>query len=172
HVTGVQTCALPISGPDADGARNLVALHDLLERERRRDVHGLPRIVPLAMPGSAFDDRVAVGDAGLLRRLRNAVDIRAERDNGFARAPARHEGPRNTGDALFHLEAVLAEQVHEVPVGLDLLKAQFTEAEDLVDHLLCEVAHAFDFGDDPGLQTGDTLAVGDDTRVRRGLRLG
>ena len=40
------------------------------------------------------DDRILVADARLLARLRNVVDVGAERDDGLPRAPARDERRR------------------------------------------------------------------------------
>jgi hypothetical protein len=54
------------AGPDPDRARQLLALHDLLHREDGGEVDRLAGVVALAMPGSPFDHRRVVGDAGLL----------------------------------------------------------------------------------------------------------
>ena len=86
--------------PDADRAGQLLALHDLLHRDRRRDVHGLAGVVAFAVARRAFDHRRVVGDARLLRRLRDAVDVGAQRDHRLARSPRRHERRRNAGDAF------------------------------------------------------------------------
>jgi hypothetical protein len=51
-------------------------------------------------------------------------------------------------------------------VRLDLLEAQLAVAEDLVDHLLREDAHALDVGERLRLQLRDTRIVGDETRLR------
>ncbi len=72
--------------PDHDRAGKLLALHDALDRDRRKDVERRAGVVPLAVPRRAVDDLIAIGDARLLRRLRNAVDVRAERDHGLARS--------------------------------------------------------------------------------------
>ena len=40
------------AGPDADRAGQLLALHDLLHRERRGDVHRLPELWPSPWPGA------------------------------------------------------------------------------------------------------------------------
>ena len=99
----------------------------------------LSGVVPFAVAGRAFDHRLVIRDAGLLRRLRDAVDVGAERDDRLARSPRRHERGRNAGDAFLHGEAVLLQDVDQVAVGLELLEAQLAVAEDLVDHLLGEV---------------------------------
>ena len=75
---------------------------------------GLAGVVPFAVTGRAFDHRIVVGDARLLRRLRDAVDVGAERDHRLARSPRRHQRGRNAGDALLHGEAVLLEDVGQV----------------------------------------------------------
>ena len=125
----------------------LLALHDLLHRDRRGDVHRLAGVVPLAVAGRPFDQRVVTGDAGLLRRLRDAVDVGPERDDRLARSPRRHERRRDAGDPFLHREAVLLEDVDQVAVGLDLLEPELAVAEDLVDHLLRELRAALDVGD-------------------------
>src|SRR6185436_3638196 len=135
------------AGPDADRAGQLLALHDLLHRERRGDVHRLAGVVAFAVSGRAFDHRLVPRDRRLLRRLRDAVDVRAERDHGLARSPRRHERGGNAGDAFLHREAVLLEDVDQVAVGLEFLEAELAVAEDLVDHLLRELRAAFDVGD-------------------------
>jgi len=85
---------------------------------------------------AALDKRVEIGDAGLLRRLRDAVDVAAEGDDRRAGAPARHPGGGDAGDPFLDLEAVVAEDAGEVARGLDLLEAELAEAEDGVhDHL-------------------------------------
>ena len=78
------------SRPEHDRARQLVALHDLLHGDGRDDVERHAGVVALAVPGRARDDRIVIGHAWLLRRLRNAVDVRAQGDHGLARAPRRH----------------------------------------------------------------------------------
>ena len=61
---------------------------------------GCAGVVPLAVTGRAFDHRIVIRDARLLRRLRNAVDVGAERDHRLARSPRRDERGRNAGDAF------------------------------------------------------------------------
>ena len=78
--------------PDHDRARQLLALHHALDGDRRQDVERRAGVVALAVSRRAFDDRIAIGDARLLRRLRDAVDVGAERDHGLARSPAGHPG--------------------------------------------------------------------------------
>ena len=109
-------------------------------------------VVPFAVTRRAFDHRRVVGDTGLLRRLRDAVDVGAEREHRLPGSPARHERGRNARDALLHGEAVLFEDVDQVAVGLGLLEAQLGEAEDLVDHLLGEGLHPIDGRNGLGLQ--------------------
>ena len=116
--------------PDDDGPGDSLALHDLLGGERAHDDHRLPGVVALAVAGSALDKRVVVGDAGFLGGLRDAVDVAAERDHRRARTPARHPGGGDAGDAFLDLEAVVPEDAGEVARGLDLLEAEFAEAED------------------------------------------
>ena len=100
-------------------------------RDRGGDVQRLAGVVPFAVARRAFDDRIVIRDAGLLRRLRNAVDVRAQRDHRLARSPGRHERGRDAGDALLDGEAVLPQDVDQVRLRLDLLEAELAEAEDL-----------------------------------------
>ena len=55
---------------DTPYAWQMIPLHDLFHRERRRDVERHARVVPFSMARCAFDDRIVVRDARLLRRLR------------------------------------------------------------------------------------------------------
>ena len=71
----------------ASACRTCFRSHDLLHRQRGHDVHRLTGVVALAVARAAFDDRLVLGDARLLRCLRNAVDVRAERDDRLAGAP-------------------------------------------------------------------------------------
>ena len=98
-----------------------------------------PELCPSPWPGRALDHRLVIGDARLLRRLRDAVDVRAERDHRLARCPSVAMNavgmpamPSSTVKPFFF------EDVDQVAVGLDLLEAELAEAEDRVDHLLRE----------------------------------
>ena len=57
------------AGPDHDGAGKLLALHHFLHGQRGKDVERRSGVVTFAVAGRARDDLVAIGDAGLLRRL-------------------------------------------------------------------------------------------------------
>ena len=157
--------------PDPDRPGKLLPLHDLLHRDRRGDVDRLSRVVSLAVSRPAFDQRVAIGDAGLLRRLRDAVDVGAERNHRLAGSPARHERGRDAGDPLFHREPVLLQEVDQIAVRLLLLEAELTVAEDLIDHLLRERRHAVDGACHLALQTIDAwIDLHGRGRLRRLLR--
>ena len=91
------------------------------------------------MARRARDDRIVIRDAGLLRRLRNVVDVGSERDHRLARAPARHPRGRNAGEVLLNREAVLLEDAGEVLRRLELLEPELAEAEHLIDHPLNEL---------------------------------
>src|SRR5687768_3585124 len=101
----------------------------------------------LAMTWRALDDRVAVRDARLLRRLRNAVHIGPKRNHRLARTPPRRPCRRNAGDAAFNPETFLLENARQVLLRLEFLEPELAVAEHLVNHLLREVAHALDVGD-------------------------
>jgi hypothetical protein len=92
--------------------------------------------------GRAFDDRIVIGHAGLLRRLRNAVDVGAEGDDGLAAPEGRHPRRRDARLASGDREAVLLEHTGQVLRRLDLLKAEFTEAEHRVHGFLGKLGEA------------------------------
>ena len=141
--------------PQLQRAGQVLALHDLLHGERRRDVQRHTRVVPFAVPGRALDDRIVIRHARLLRRLRDVVDVRADRDHRLARSPRREPGGRDTGVAALDFEAVLFEDLGEIFRRLELLEAELAEAEDLVDHLLRHHAHRLDVGGGFALQLLD-----------------
>ena len=83
----------------------------------------------------------------------------------MAGSPRRHEGGRDTGDAFLDREPVLPKDADQVAGGLDLLEAQLSEAEHLIDHLLDGVAHAIDLADHLPLERGDTDGISRDARA-------
>ena len=135
----------------------MLALHDFLDRERREDVQRHAGVVAFAVAGRAFDHGLVPADAGLLRGLRDVVDIGAERDDGLARAPGGDPGGGNAGDAALDFEAFLFQNAGEVFGGLELLKSQFAEAEDAVDHDLRLLLHGIDLAGEVGLHGSLTL---------------
>jgi hypothetical protein len=137
--------------PELERARQALLLHDLLHRQRGGNLQRHPGVVPLTVPGRADHDRIAVGDARLLRRLRDAVDIRSERDHRFARSPRCHPRRRDAGEVVLDGEPVLLEDVGEVLRRLVLLEAELAEAEDLIVHALDVFTHAVDFERDVAL---------------------
>src|SRR5690606_5499475 len=151
--------------PDLDRTGKVVALHELLDRDRGRDDYRLTRVVPLAVTGCAFDQRIMVGDAGLLRGLRDAIDVAAERDHGLPRAPGGDPRGRYPGDSFLDRESVLTENADQVFRRLDFLKAELAIAEDLIDHLLRELRHGVHAGDGFTLQRSE-LVVGDRLTLR------
>ena len=134
-------------GPDDDGAAEFLPLHDALDRQRRRDVHRHAGVVAFAMAGRALDQGFVPRNPGLLVRLRQAVDVRAQGDDRLARPPGREPRRRDAGDAFRDGKPVLAQHAGQVAGRLDFLKAQLTEAEDLIDHLLRERLHGVDLRD-------------------------
>src|SRR5678815_4713023 len=110
--------------------------HAFPDDDRGGDIQRHPGVVPFPVPRRSLDVRLLVADAGLVPRLRDAVDVGAERDHRLARSPFRDERSGNPRDASLNLEAVLLEQAGQVFGRLDLLHAELTEGEDLVDHLL------------------------------------
>jgi len=114
---------------------------------------------PSPWPGAALDDRVAKGHPGLLRGLRDAVDVRAHRDHGFAGAPGGHPRGGDARHAALDLETVLLEKACQVLRRFDFLEAELTEAEHRVHHLLRELCHLVDTFGGVGL-VGCQLGVG------------
>src|SRR3569832_508346 len=94
-------------------------------------------------------------DTGNLRRLRNAIEIGAERDHRLARAPGRHPRGWNARHTLAHGEAVLLEDAADVLRRLEILKAELTDAEDLIDELLRELRARIDVAHCLGLERGE-----------------
>ena len=133
-------------------AGNLLARHDVLHGERGDDVERDAAVVPFAVGGRARDHPCATGDAGLLARLRDPVDVGAERDDRRAAAPFRDPRGGDTGDAAFDLEAVLLEDAREVLRRLDLLHPELAEGEDLIDHLLGHLGLGINGGGEVGLE--------------------
>src|SRR6185436_21180177 len=69
HLAGHQL--LGDAWPQVNRPRNLVALHDLLHGDRRRDVHRHAGVVAFAMAWRRRDDWILVTNARLLARLRD-----------------------------------------------------------------------------------------------------
>ena len=99
-----------------------------------------------AVTRSAFDQRIAIGDARPLGPLRDAVDVRAKGDHWLAAAPLGDPRGGDARGAARDPEAVLFEDAGEVARRLDLLEAQLAEAEHGVHHLLSERGQAVDVG--------------------------
>ena len=154
------------AGPELDGAGEVLALHDLLDGERGDDVERHAGVVAFAVAGRAFDHGLMPADAGLLRGLRDVVDIGAERDDGLAGAPGGDPRGGDAGDAALDFEAFLFEDAGEVFGGFEFLEAQFAEAEDAVDHDLRLLLHGVDLAGEVGLHGG--FFVGRDFRLGEG----
>ena len=73
--------------PQLDRARQLLRSMIFFTASAAAMFSGMPELWPSPWPGRAFDHRLVPGDAGLLRRLRNVVDVGAERDHRLARSP-------------------------------------------------------------------------------------
>ena len=135
------------AGKKFDRAGEMVFLHLLFQHERGSDVNGHAGVVAFAVAGSAINDGIVVGDAGLLRRARDAINIGDERDDGLAAPPRRHPGRGDSGDASLDAEAVLLENAGNVARGLEFLEAELAVAVDLIHHLLGESLKLVHFGD-------------------------
>jgi hypothetical protein len=137
----------------------VVLLHDVFYGEGGGDLEGDAGVVAFTVAGCAGDDGVVVGDAGFLRGLRDAVDVRAEGDDGLALAPGGHEGGGDAGDAALDFEAVLFEDVGEVLGGVGFVVAELGVAEDCVDHDLDLLGAGVDAGDGFLLHCGEGSGV-------------
>src|SRR5262245_53248226 len=71
--------------PEHERAGKLLAFHEILDRKRGDDVDRLSGIVTLAMAWRTFDQWLAIGHAGFLRGLGQAIDVAAESDDRVAR---------------------------------------------------------------------------------------
>ena len=132
------------AGPQFDGAGEVLALHHLLHRHGGHDIQRHARVVAFAMAGGAFDHGRVIGDARLLRRLRDIVDVGAECDHRLSLPPRGDERGGNAGDAALDLEAFFFEEAGEVFGCLEFLESELAEAEDAVDHHLRLLLHAVD----------------------------
>ena len=132
--------------PDQKGPINVLALHDLLHGERSYDVHGLAGVMSLTVPGGHANDRITIGDTGLLVRLWNPVDVGAQGDDRGPGAIRPTRGPRgrHAGDAELDVEALVFEKPRQITLGLELLHPQFSEREQVIDDLLHELGTLFD----------------------------
>ena len=110
--------------------------------------------------------------AGPLRRLRDVVEVGAERDHRLPRAPRREPRRRDPGVILLHRESVLAQQRDDVLRGLELLEAELAEAEDLVHHLLSELRAAVDVVAHLALEPRETVVGRGGRRLLGGERGG
>src|SRR3546814_19426799 len=83
------------------------------------------------MPRRTIDHRLAPRDAGRLARLRDAVDIAAQRDHRAVGAVRPPRGPprRPTRDVTRDRETFLFEQGGKIPLRLMFLEAALGKAE-------------------------------------------
>src|SRR6185503_1017074 len=97
-----------------------------------RDVERYAGVVAFAVPGRALDDRIVPAHSGLAARLRDVVHVRAERDHWLGAGgglPHSSPGRRDSGHAAHDREAVFLEDTGQVLGRLELLEAEFAEAE-------------------------------------------
>src|SRR6185369_2787016 len=117
---------------------DLVFLHEFAQHERSRHIHRLARVMSLSMSRRTFNDWIVIRDSRLLRRTRNAVDVRHERDHRLPRSICRNPCRRNARYAALDLEPVLLQDVGDIARRLKFLKPELGIAEDLIHHLLSE----------------------------------
>src|SRR5437879_12026915 len=110
------------SGINADSARNIVFLHQALDRYGRCDVHSMAGIMSLAMRRTAGNEWSMIRHTGFLRGLRQPVDIRHETDDRLARAPARDKRRRHSCYAARDAKALFFENARDVGGSFKLLE--------------------------------------------------
>jgi hypothetical protein len=137
--------------PQHQRALEALLLHHPLHGERRGDLQRHPGVVPFTVARRARDHRFVIRHAGLLRRLRDVVDVRPEGDDWLPRSPPRSPRGRDSGDPVLNGEAVLLEDVGEVLRGLEFLEAELAEAEDRVVPFLDVFLHRVDLEADVAL---------------------
>ena len=87
---------------------DLVFNHEVLQRQRRHNVHSVPGVVPFAMPRRALNHRVVIRHARLLIGARNPVQIGDEPNHRLAAIrPSGHPSRRNPGHPALHSKPVL-----------------------------------------------------------------
>jgi len=147
------------AGPDLNRARQLLALHEAFHGERRVHDHGESRVVPFAVAGAAVHHRQPARDARVLRRLRNAVDVGAERNDRLAAAPRGDPRGRDAHEPFLHGEAGAFEHGHQVFRRFDFLKPELGVTKELVDHLCGRHRARFDALDRIALQAFNAAGV-------------
>ncbi len=154
------------AGDHLDRAFEAVLLHQALGRDRGDDVDRGGAVVSLAVARAVLDQRVPVGDAGLLGGLRKTVDVTHDADHRLAAAPGRNVAGRHAGAAGLDIEPLLGQDPGDVLHRPELLEAELAERENRVDHLLRQLLHRRDHL--PGLYLellgGGTLMCGDGER--------
>ena len=141
--------------PEHDRAGNFLPRHELLHRQRGNDVERHAAVVPFAVSWRTAHQRVARRRTGLLVGLRNAVDVGAQGDHRRSAAPLCHPRRRDPGHTPFNGEAVLLQHARQILRCLGFLHPEFTEREDLIDHLLCESGAPIDTPDQLGFEDVD-----------------
>jgi hypothetical protein len=76
--------------------------------------HGLAGVVSFPVTGRVLHDGIVIGDARLLRGLRDAVDVRPDRDDGLAGPPDGDPPGRQPGDVLPNGEPLRAQDSGEI----------------------------------------------------------
>src|SRR5437879_2688102 len=87
------------SGVNADGALNIVLLHQALDRYGRSDVNSLTGIMSFAVARTAGNERSMIRHTGFLGGLGQTVDVGHEADDRFPRAPTRDKRSGHAGHA-------------------------------------------------------------------------
>ena len=118
-----------------------ILFHQALGDDGAYQVDGGGRIMPLAVPRSARDERIVIGDAGLLRGLGEPVDVTHEADYRLAAAPAGDVAGGHAGAPHLNIKALRGEDAGDVLGGPELLKAELAEGEDRIENLLRHLLH-------------------------------
>ena len=151
--------------PDDERARQLVAVEDLLHRESRSDDQRMSGVVSFTVPGRASNQLFPRHDSWRLVRRRQAVHVRAERDNRVAGSILGDPRRRHAVHRPLYVEPFADQDIGQPALCLGFLKAQLAETEQGVDELLREGAPRLDLGNDFLLQR-----LGPGARRRNRLR--
>ena len=111
------------------------------------------------MPRCALDHRFAVNDARKLRRLRNTVHVRAERDHRVALTPGRPPGTGDAGDLVIDGKAVCFQHARQVALGFEFLEPKLGKRKQAVDDFLGELGMAVHPFDGLGFQSARDLRL-------------
>ena len=130
-------CDLLLRRPvrNRDRARQVVALHHLLDRERGERGDAAVRVVSLHVARAVLDQRLALPGSRRLRAAGQGIDLGDDRDLWPAIAVLGPDIGGHAGAAQLDLEAGGGKRVFEELGALELLHAELAEIEQRVAHI-------------------------------------